>query len=115
VTPLVPGAGRFTSLTKIVGNVFNCRRRGEKKENEGLRLMEKKKRDTDNFCYPLPWRVVVAVAVVAVVERRFVNKTFLGVQSTLVFVPTGSVFYFLFCFSSSSFWVVFSLILFDPF
>jgi hypothetical protein len=56
--------------------------------------MEKKKRDTDNFCYPLPWRVVVAVADVAVVERRFVNKTFLGVQSTLVFVPTGSVFCF---------------------
>jgi hypothetical protein len=96
VTPLVPGAGRFTSLTKIVGNIFNCRRRGEKKENEGLRLMEKKKRDTDNFCYPLPWRVVVAVAVVAVVERRFVNKTFSGVQSTLVSFPP--VVFFIFCF-----------------
>ena len=44
VTPLIPGAGRFTSLTKIVGNVFNCRRgRRKKQKKRGSRLMGKKK------------------------------------------------------------------------
>jgi hypothetical protein len=39
---------------------------------EKMKNNNKKKRDTDN----IPWRVVC----------RFVNKTFSGVQSTLVFV-----------------------------